>query len=55
MDWVPFNTLSPEGVWGYPSHASAEKGKLAIDAAVKHTIAYIRGEFAYLSQAKHRS
>lgn len=55
LDWVPFNTLCPDGVWGYPSHASAEKGGLAIAAAVKHTIAYVQESFAYLAQAKHRS
>lgn len=55
LDWVPFAALCPDGVWGHPSRATADKGKLAIAAAVKQTIAYIQESFAYLSQAKQRA
>jgi creatinine amidohydrolase len=55
LDWVPFGSLCPDGVWGHPSAASAEKGRLAVAAAVKHTITYIQESFAYLAQAKGRS
>lgn len=53
LDWVPFGALCPDGVWGQPSHASADKGKRAIEAAVKHTLAYIQESFEYLRRAKH--
>ena len=54
LDWAPFAALCPDGVWGRPSLASAEKGRRALDAAVRGTCAYIRDSFAYLAKAKGR-
>jgi creatinine amidohydrolase len=54
LDWAPFRALCPGGTWGRPSLANAEKGRLALDAAVHSTVAYIQESFAYLTTAKGR-
>ena len=54
LDWAPFERLAPSGVWGRPSLASAEKGRLALDAAVRGTVRYIQESFDFLAQAKGR-
>lgn len=41
LEWIPFHRLSPSGVWGRPSHASAVKGRRALEAAVTATVEYI--------------
>ena len=52
LDWAPFDRLAPDGVWGRPSLASAEKGERAIEAAVQATVAYITESFDALARAK---
>lgn len=41
LEFLPFARLSPSGVWGRPSQASAEKGRRALEAAVSATVDYI--------------
>jgi creatinine amidohydrolase/Fe(II)-dependent formamide hydrolase-like protein len=44
--------ISPTGVWGYPSRASAEKGAKWFDEAVDHCVERIRtlkGAFSKLT------
>jgi creatinine amidohydrolase len=52
MDFVEFLTIVPDGVWGNPSEASAEKGSLALNAIVKSTADYIEHSFTQISQIK---
>ncbi len=54
LDWVPLRALCPDGTWGRPSAGTAEKGRAALDAAVRHTAAYIKETFDYLTKAKRR-
>jgi creatinine amidohydrolase len=54
LDYVPFKALCPGGVWGRPGLATAEKGRRAIDVAVKRTIEYIEESFAHLATMKRR-
>ena len=54
LDFVAFQALCPGGVWGKPSLASAGKGQKALEAAVRHTVAYIEDSFAHLATMKRR-
>ena len=54
LDYVPFASLCPGGVWGRPSLASAEKGKRAMDVAVERTVAYIKDCLSRLATMKGR-
>ena len=54
LDWVPFRSLCPAGVWGRPSLASAEKGERALALAVRGTVAHIETTFAQLERVKRR-
>jgi creatinine amidohydrolase len=54
LDFVAFQKLSPHGVWGKPSLASAEKGRQALEIAVQRTVAYIEDSFAHLATMKRR-
>jgi len=49
LNYTSFSALCPGGVWGHPSLASAEKGRLALEAAVKRTMDYIVDTFARLA------
>ena len=46
--YVPFATLCPDGVWGYPSLATAEKGGRALQAIVRGTVEHISTTFEHL-------
>ncbi len=50
LEFLPFARLSPSGVWGRPSQASAEKGRRALEAAVSATVDYIERTFESLTQ-----
>lgn len=50
LDFRPFAQLSPSGVWGRPSQASAEKGRRALEAAVSATVDYIERTLATLAR-----
>lgn len=52
LDFVPFARLAPDGVWGYPQRASAEKGARAFDAIVAATADYIETTFSALDALK---
>ena len=54
LDYVPFRKLCPDGVWGRPSLASAEKGERAMEIAVQRTVEYIEESFAHLATMKRR-
>jgi creatinine amidohydrolase/Fe(II)-dependent formamide hydrolase-like protein len=54
MDYVAFEKLCPEGVWGRPSLATADKGERALEAAVQHTVKYIEESLAHLATMKRR-
>ena len=51
---VPFRKISPTGVWGHPTRATAEKGRQAVAAMIDATLAYMERTFDYLSQIKKR-
>lgn len=48
MDYLPFSAISPGGVWGHPSAASASLGEAVLEAAVHGTLRYVRESFAHL-------
>lgn len=52
LDFVPFEQLCADGVWGVPSRASAEAGGRALQAAISSTVSYVRESFAHLDNAK---
>jgi creatinine amidohydrolase len=52
LDFVPFVSLCPGGVWGRASLASAEKGARAFAAAVAGTVRYVVETLAQLEQVK---
>ncbi len=45
LDLVGMKGVSPEGVWGYPSSATAEKGKADLKQRVSQAVSYIRDYF----------
>jgi creatinine amidohydrolase len=51
---LPFSTLCPDGVWGRPDLADADRGAEALQAAVAGTVAYIEETFADLARLKTR-
>ena len=48
FDYLPMKEFCPDGVWGRSSLATAEKGRLAIDAMVDYTVEYLQETFARL-------
>jgi len=52
MNFFDFLTMAPGGVWGKPGEATAEKGKLALDAVVRATTDYIERSYKQLDQIK---
>lgn len=52
LDYLPFSTISPSGVWGHPSVASASLGKEILDAAVRGTVNYINESFEHLARIR---
>jgi len=52
LDYVTFEQISPTGIWGRPSLASAEKGAAALDASVQATVAYIKESFYHIDQMR---
>lgn len=52
LDFVAFENLCPGGVWGLPSLATADKGRLAFEAAVECTVKYIEESFSHLTRMK---
>jgi creatinine amidohydrolase/Fe(II)-dependent formamide hydrolase-like protein len=53
-DFAASFTITPQGIWGRPSEASAERGKLALEAVVGATVEYIEHSFQQLAQIKGR-
>jgi creatinine amidohydrolase len=54
LDYVSFARLCPDGVWGRPSLASADKGQQILELAVAQTVKYITESFAHLATMKRR-
>jgi len=52
IDYVGMRKLTPTGVWGKPSKASAEKAREGSEAAVRRSVAYIKATFAELEKLK---
>ena len=52
LNYGPFTSICPEGVWGHPSQASAEKGGEALEIIVHRTTDYISGTFDRLAAMK---
>jgi creatinine amidohydrolase len=52
LDIAPLSKLAPDGVWGYPSEATSEKGKLALNAIIEATSHYIKKTFEQLNEIK---
>jgi len=48
FDYLPMKEFCPDGVWGRSSLATAEKGRLAIDAMVDYTVGYLQDTFTRL-------
>ena len=48
FDYLPMKEFCPDGVWGRSSLATAEKGRLAVDAMVRYTVDYLQDTFAKL-------
>jgi creatinine amidohydrolase len=55
LHFTPFHNLAPEGVWGRPSEASAEKGERALAVVVEATARYIETTFARLGELKREA
>ena len=47
FDLVGIHGVSPQGVWGYPSKARAEKGRDDLQQKVADTVAYVKTVFSY--------
>lgn len=52
LDWVPFAQVCPDGVWGRPGLASADKGARALEMAVCASVAYIETTLTRLERLK---
>ncbi len=52
FDYVSVEKYAPEGVWGSPREAAAEKGKQSFEIIVDATVKYIEGTFSHLSEIK---
>lgn len=52
LDAVPFAALCPDGVWGYPGLASAEKGARALESVVRCTVRYVTETFEQLARMR---
>ncbi|MCY4529507.1 MAG: hypothetical protein OXD46_10830 [Chloroflexi bacterium] len=48
FDYLPMKDFCPDGVWGRASLATAEKGRLAIDAMVDFAVEYLEDTFTEL-------
>ena len=55
LDALPFEALCPEGVWGRPSKARPELGRLVLEAAIAGTVRYIEETFEELARIKRGS
>ncbi|MFP3896444.1 MAG: creatininase family protein [Anaerolineales bacterium] len=51
---LPFSALCPDGVWGRPDLADAERGREALQAAVAGTTAYIEETFVDLARLRNK-
>ena len=46
FDLTGIHGVSPQGIWGYPSKAHAEKGRLNLQKKVSDTVTYIQSVFS---------
>lgn len=54
LDYVGVKGVSPHGVWGEPTKASAEEGRQVLEAGVEAAVNYIRAAFARIEEAERR-
>jgi creatinine amidohydrolase/Fe(II)-dependent formamide hydrolase-like protein len=54
LDYTGMAGVSPTGLWGAPSKASAEEGKTILENAVKRAAEYIRTTFAEFDRLQPR-
>lgn len=52
MNYASILKLSPTGVWGMPSHASAEKGGKLFELMIEHCVNYIEDAFLHCTESK---
>jgi len=50
MDYTGIRAVTPTGVWGAPSRASAEQGEEILTGAARRAVAYIRETFAEIDR-----
>ena len=48
FDYLAMKEFCPDGVWGRSSLATAEKGRLAVEAMVSYTVDYLQDTFTRL-------
>jgi len=52
LNYLPFNQISKDSVWGKPELASFEKGEKALNILVQKTVEYIKNTFEQLDKMK---
>ncbi len=55
FDYLAMKEFCPDGVWGRSSLASAEKGRLAVEAMVSYTVEYLQETFARLGVSAQKT
>jgi len=52
LNYLPFNQISKDSVWGKPELGSFEKGEKALNILVQKTVEYIKNTFEQLDKMK---
>ncbi len=52
LNMVPLKLLSPKGVWGCPSRANAEKGRMYLEMKAENTVSFAKAAFAKTPSAR---
>lgn len=55
LDILPMRELTPDGIWGKPSRASAEQGKHLLDAMAQRIINYLNTTFVMLATRREET
>jgi len=54
LDYVGVSGVSPQGVWGQPSGATAEQGQQLLELAAKNVVEYVRTTLARIEPIRRR-
>jgi len=54
LDYVGVGGVSPEGVWGYPSGATADEGRRLVERAADNVAEYVRTTLARIEPIRRR-